>query len=83
MVASARVSVSLPKTRRKWCLKFFMVASLPCFSVYRSSSEQINVNSLVVVKDPKTPSFLWKFGRVVKVHPGVDGIVRVVSVRTV
>lgn len=43
---------------------------------------QIEVGQIVVVKDENQPPAQWPLGRITKLHPGKDGIVRVVSIRT-
>jgi len=40
------------------------------------------VNDLVIVKNPLLPPSKWEMARVVELHPGSDGHVRVVTVRT-
>jgi hypothetical protein len=42
-----------------------------------------NVGALVVLIEDNLPPLQWRLGRVVHVHPGSDGVVRVVSVKTV
>lgn len=37
---------------------------------------------MVVVKDDLLPPNKWKLGRIVEIHPGPDGLVRVVIVKT-
>lgn len=49
---------------------------------WRSNTESLAVNSLVIVKDDGLPPLKWKLGRVVAVYPGVDGISRVADVKT-
>lgn len=39
------------------------------------------VDSLVILKEDNTPPMRWPLGRVTQVHPGKDGLVRVVSVK--
>lgn len=43
---------------------------------------QIKPGQLVLIKDKSAPSTVWTMGRVTKVHPGADGICRVVTVHT-
>ncbi|CAG7725919.1 unnamed protein product [Allacma fusca] len=46
--------------------------------------QQVNIaiNDLVLVKDERFPPLKWKLGRVTEVHPGTDGLVRVVTLKT-
>lgn len=37
---------------------------------------------LVLLRDPRTPPSHWNLGRIIACHPGDDGIVRVVTVKT-
>ncbi|XP_058448790.1 uncharacterized protein LOC131428764 [Malaya genurostris] len=43
---------------------------------------QIEVGKLVVIKDDNQPPLKWKMGRICDTHPGKDGVVRVVTLRT-
>jgi len=40
------------------------------------------VGDMVLMQEDNVPPMFWPLGRVVEVHPGKDGIVRVVSVKT-
>ncbi|XP_055591256.1 uncharacterized protein LOC129743296 [Uranotaenia lowii] len=42
----------------------------------------IKVGQLVVVRDENLPPLRWKMARIIAVHPGEDGVVRVVSLKT-
>ncbi|XP_065079916.1 uncharacterized protein LOC135702803 [Ochlerotatus camptorhynchus] len=42
----------------------------------------IDIGTLVIIKDDNQPPMHWKMGRIVKVHPGEDGTVRVVTLKT-
>ena len=44
--------------------------------------EQIHINDLVLIKEDNVKRGQWPLGRVVEVHPGEDGVVRVVTVKT-
>ncbi|KAL0860883.1 hypothetical protein ABMA27_009420 [Loxostege sticticalis] len=50
---------------------------------YKWSSPQhsLKVNDLVIVKNECLPPSKWLLGRVIEVHPGNDGLVRVVTVK--
>jgi len=42
----------------------------------------IKVSILVLLCDDNTPPLQWRLGRVVAVHPGKDGLTRIVDVKT-
>lgn len=42
---------------------------------------KLKVGSMVLVKDDKCPPLQWPLGRVTSMHPGPDGITRVVTVK--
>jgi len=44
--------------------------------------KNMSVNDIVIIKEECTPPTKWKLGRIMQVHPGIDGIVRVVTLRT-
>ncbi|XP_071052909.1 uncharacterized protein [Onthophagus taurus] len=44
--------------------------------------EGIRIGDLVLLKEDNTPPLLWPLGLVTELHPGNDGAIRVVSVRT-
>jgi hypothetical protein len=38
--------------------------------------------AMVILVEENTPPLMWKIGRIVETHPGNDGHVRIVTVRT-
>lgn len=42
----------------------------------------IETGALVLIKDSNLPPRQWRLGRVQKVFPGADGVVRVAEIRT-
>lgn len=44
--------------------------------------ENIAINSMVILKDENLPPTKWRLGRIVQLHAGSDGVVRVVTIRT-
>ncbi|XP_065076352.1 uncharacterized protein LOC135699955 [Ochlerotatus camptorhynchus] len=46
------------------------------------SPSKIEIGRLAVIKDDCLPPAQWSLGKIVKVHPGKDGIVRVVTLKT-
>lgn len=49
---------------------------------WHSQSDNLVVNSMVVIKDNAVPPLLRRMGRIIELQPGPDGVVRVVKVRT-
>lgn len=45
-----------------------------------SHSNNIKIGTLEILKDNNQPPLKWKLVRVTKIHPGKDGITRVVTV---
>jgi len=50
-------------------------------SKWLQPDSRLRVGSLVLVADERFPPSKWPHARVVEVHPGADGLVRVASVR--
>ena len=53
--------------RHKWC---------------KSPSQPLDVGTMVVLRDDNVPPLQWKLGRLIDLHPGSDGVTRVVTVKT-
>ncbi|UYV67052.1 hypothetical protein LAZ67_4003764 [Cordylochernes scorpioides] len=49
---------------------------------WKTISPNVDINTLVLIKEKRMPPARWLMDRVVETHPGKDGLVRVVSVRT-
>jgi len=47
-----------------------------------TSKRAIAINDMVITKEDYVPPTKWMLGRIVKVHPGGDGIIRIVTLRT-
>lgn len=45
-----------------------------------TKKDNVKVGSLAILKEDNTPSLNWKMVRITRVHPGADGIVRVVTI---
>lgn len=45
-------------------------------------NQSLKVDDIVVIHDNNAPPTKWKLGRVLDVHPGSDGYVRVVNIKT-
>lgn len=44
--------------------------------------ENIKIGPIVIIADKNAPPLQWCFGRVIQTHPGEDGIIRAVTLRT-
>jgi hypothetical protein len=64
----------------RWSAEY--VSSLQQRFKWKSKRENLAVNDLVLIKDEALPPTKWKLGRIVKVHPGADSLVRVATVKT-
>ncbi|XP_049878925.1 uncharacterized protein LOC126375884 [Pectinophora gossypiella] len=64
----------------RWSKEY--IAELQHRVKWRSCKNELKLDSLVVVKDDQLPPLKWRLGRIVAVHPGPDGIVRVADIRT-
>lgn len=51
-------------------------------SKWTQSKTNVKVNDIVLLKEDNMPPGKWPLGRIVTVHPGKDGRVRVVTVKT-
>lgn len=56
------------QNRNKWKLK---------------NQSSLHIGALVILQDDNLPPLKWKIARITDVHPGPDGVIRVVSVKTV
>ena len=66
---------------KRWSTEY--LTSLQSMGKWRSSnSSRISVGDVVVIREDETIPGQWPLARVVQVHPGKDGIVRVVTVKT-
>lgn len=66
---------------RRWSKEF--VAELQHRNRWKTSTTNISIGSLVVVREDNLPPLKWLLDRICELHPGADGNVRVVSVQTV
>lgn len=64
---------------RRWSTEY--LTELQCRNKWTKRVCPIAINDLVVIIEDKPP-LKWALGRIVSLHPGTDGITRVVTVRT-
>lgn len=51
-------------------------------SKWHKERENMKIGDMVTIQDENLPPGRWLLGRVIELHPGKDGLVRVVSLRT-
>ncbi|XP_043263445.1 uncharacterized protein LOC122403778 [Colletes gigas] len=51
-------------------------------SKWSTGAHQIKEGTIVLLREDNTPPMQWPLGKVIKVHPGSDGIIRAVTVKT-
>ncbi|ERL87482.1 hypothetical protein D910_04874 [Dendroctonus ponderosae] len=49
---------------------------------WKTKGSTVKLGTMVVLKNDNLPPCRWLLGRIIEVHPGLDGEVRVVSVKT-
>ncbi|XP_028159547.1 uncharacterized protein LOC114352225 isoform X2 [Ostrinia furnacalis] len=65
---------------KRWRSEY--LTQLSSRSKWTQPSENINLNDVVIIQDDNLPPGKWLMGRVVELHPGQDGYVRVVTLKT-
>ncbi|KAL0829413.1 hypothetical protein ABMA28_004186 [Loxostege sticticalis] len=65
---------------KRWSTEYLQ--HLQTRSKWRNPSENMKVNDIVIIKEDNMPPGKWALGRIIQVHPGTDGFVRVVSLKT-
>nr|CAI5836912.1 unnamed protein product [Callosobruchus analis] len=49
---------------------------------WKTTQQQLQIGTLVLIREDSAPPLLWKLGRVEKLHSGPDGMARVATIRT-
>ncbi|XP_072392418.1 uncharacterized protein [Diabrotica undecimpunctata] len=65
---------------KRWSLDY--LSELQARNKWYLERDNLKLNDLVLLKDDNLPPMKWKLARVIKIHPGSDGKVRNVEVRT-
>ncbi|XP_062716004.1 uncharacterized protein LOC134291800 [Aedes albopictus] len=65
---------------RRWHTEY--LSTLQPRTKWLSPSKPIEVGRLVILKDERIPPMRWEMARITDLHPGADGIVRVVTLQT-
>lgn len=65
---------------KRWSIEYLQ--GLQKRNKWTKTNLNISLNDMLIVKNANLPKCEWDLGRVLKTHPGKDGLVRVVSVKT-
>ncbi|XP_046492942.1 uncharacterized protein [Neodiprion pinetum] len=65
---------------KRWSTEYLQ--SFQNLSKWQTHHGNIKIGSIVLVKNENLPPSVWPLARVIEVHPGTDGLVRVVTVKT-
>ncbi|XP_037960052.1 uncharacterized protein LOC119689319 [Teleopsis dalmanni] len=64
---------------RQWHDEY--LSTLQPRSKWHQNGDNINIGDVVVIRHENLPATHWRLGRVIKLHPGEDGLVRVVTIK--
>lgn len=64
----------------RWQKEF--VSELQQRTKWKKEKGALNIGDLVIIKEDNLPVMVWKLGRVIGIHPGKDGVVRVAEIKT-
>lgn len=59
-----------------------VLATMQIRKKWNDDKPNLQKNDLVVLKDERFPVNQWPLGRIVEVHPGSDGLIRVATIKT-
>lgn len=65
---------------RRWKSEYLHQLQMRC--KWNEKRPDIKIGELVIIKDINLPSCKWPMGRVIQLHHGDDGMIRVVTVKT-
>jgi hypothetical protein len=65
---------------KRWKAEY--LSDLQRRSKWKNQSSNVTVGTLVLIADDNVPPQKWPMGRVITVHPGADGRVRSVTLKT-
>ncbi|GFY47288.1 DUF1758 domain-containing protein [Trichonephila inaurata madagascariensis] len=65
---------------RRWQIDY--LNSMQGRTKWKSGTSNIKIGDVVIIKEDNLLSSMWPLGKVISTHPGKDGIVRVVTLKT-
>ena len=65
---------------KRWSTEY--LSTLRRYTKWHHPSRNLQVGDVIILQDDNLIPLKWPLGRIVEVHPGSDGLVRVVQVKT-
>ncbi|GBM03081.1 hypothetical protein AVEN_14581-1 [Araneus ventricosus] len=65
---------------KRWYMDY--LSSLQSRNKWKNCNSNIKIGDVVIIKEDNIPPSVWPLGKVVYTHPGKDGVVRVVTLKT-
>ena len=65
---------------KRWSTEY--LSTLRRYTKWHHPSRNLQVGDVIILQDDNLIPLQWPLGRIVEVHPGSDGLVRVVQVKT-
>ncbi|XP_031339663.1 uncharacterized protein LOC116168131 [Photinus pyralis] len=65
---------------KRWSREY--LSTLQNRTKWNIKRSNIQTNQLVILKEDNLPPLQWRMGRIIETHPGGDGVVRVVTIKT-
>ncbi|XP_063979066.1 uncharacterized protein LOC135163517 [Diachasmimorpha longicaudata] len=74
----------IQKVRRDFWVRWYKeyLNELNIRRKWNTGNQDIQLGSIVILKEDNLPPMQWRLGRMVELHPGKDNIVRVASIKT-
>ena len=66
----------------QWYFQQFYLQSLQVRPKWTTHGSPVQIGDVVILQDDNQPPLQWKLGRVINIHPGKDGVVRTVTLKT-
>lgn len=65
---------------KRWYMEY--ISQLQQRKKWQKGATAVSIGQLALIKDENQPPLKWRLGRITAVHPGAEGIVRAVTLRT-
>lgn len=75
-----RIEIMRQHFWKRWMTEY--ITELQKRTKWKTSTDSLQPNSLVIIKEDNLPPLKWRMGRILAVHPGKDGVSRVASIKT-